>query len=198
MKKLNSAFFNRKTALVAQELLGKVLVYESEQGTLSGIIVETEAYIGPKDLASHASRGKTIRNAPMFGEAGVWYVYLIYGFYHCLNIVTEEKSYPAAVLIRAIEPLGGISTMQFNRRNIKIENLASGPGKLCQAFGIDKKINYTSAINKKSPLFIGDIGLKIENNKIIKTKRIGVDYAGIWKNRLLRFYIKDNLFISKK
>ncbi|EKE21915.1 MAG: hypothetical protein ACD_7C00095G0001 [uncultured bacterium] len=125
MKRLTHSFFNRKTALVAQELLGKVLIYKNKDQIISGIIVETEAYIGPKDLASHASRGKTPRNEVMFGEAGHWYIYLIYGFYNCLNIVTEEKNYPAAVLIRAVEPLEGISLMEINRKTKKLENLTS-------------------------------------------------------------------------
>lgn len=198
MKRLPHLFFNRPTKLVAQELLGKVLVYESEQGTLSGIIVETEAYTGPKDLASHASRGKTPRNEIMFGKAGFWYIYLIYGFYNCLNIVTETKDYPAAVLIRALEPLEGIDLMKINRKTERLENLTSGPGKLCQAFGIDKKINCTNALNKKSPLFIGDAGIIIPKNKIVKATRIGVDYAGKWKDKKLRFYIKNNPFVSKK
>ncbi|KKP67679.1 MAG: hypothetical protein UR65_C0067G0010, partial [Candidatus Moranbacteria bacterium GW2011_GWE2_35_164] len=140
----------------------------------------------------------TPRNEVMFGEAGHWYIYLIYGFYNCLNIVTEEKNYPAAVLIRAVEPLEGISLMEINRKTKKLENLTSGPGKLCQAFGIDKNLNHISALNKKSPLFIGDIGTKIPKSKIIKTTRIGVDYAGKWKDKKLRFYIKNNAFISKK
>ncbi len=198
MKKLTNIFFNRPTEIVAQELLGKVLVYKNKDNLYSGIIVETEAYIGPEDKASHASRGKTPRNTPMFKEAGIWYIYLIYGFYNCLNIVTEKKNYPAAVLIRAIEPIEGIEEMKINRHTEKLKNLTSGPGKLCQAFEIDKNLNCLSATDKKSPLFIGDLGTKIPKNKIIKAKRIGVDYAGRWRNRLLRFYIKDNLFISKK
>lgn len=198
MKKLSHPFFNRSATLVAQELLGKILVYKSKQGIFSGIIVETEAYTGPKDLANHASKGKTPRNEVMFDKAGFWYIYLVYGFYNCLNIVTGEKDYPAAVLIRAVEPLAGIDLMKINRHSEKIANLTSGPGKLCQAFGIDKKINYLCALNKKSPLFIGDSGIIIPKNKIVKAKRIGVDYAEKWKDKLLRFYIKDNKFISKK
>lgn len=198
MKRLTKSFFNRPTALVAQELLGKVLVYKDKDTVISGIIVETEAYIGPQDLASHASRGKTPRNAIMFDEAGYWYVYLIYGFYNCLNIVTEGKDYPSAVLIRAVEPLEGISLMQINRKTEKLENLTSGPGKLCQAFGIDKKLNCLSCLNRDSNLFIADLKIKIPKNKIKKAKRVGVDYSGKWKDRLLRFYLKDNPFVSKK
>ena len=198
MKKLSEPFFNRKTELVAQELLGKVLVYNDRNKVISGIIVETEAYVGPQDLASHASRGKTPRNEVMFDKAGNWYVYLIYGFYNCLNIVTERKNYPAAVLIRAVEPIKGIELMQNNRKTEKLKNLTSGPGKLCQAFGIDKKINYLSATGNDATLFITDSKITIPKSKIKKAKRIGVDYAGRWKDKLLRFYIKDNSFVSKK
>lgn len=198
MKRLTKSFFNRPTTLVAQELLGKVLIYKDKNQTISGIIVETEAYIGPEDLASHASRGKTPRNSVMFNEAGYWYVYLIYGFYNCLNIVTEGKNYPSAVLIRAVEPLEGISIMEINRKTKKLENLTSGPGKLCQAFGIDKKLNCLSCLDKNSTLFIADLKIKVPKNQIKKAKRVGVDYAGKWKDKLLRFYIKDNPFVSKK
>ena len=198
MKRLTHSFFNRKTALVAQELLGKVLVCKNKDQIISGMIVETEAYVGPQDLASHASRGKTPRNEIMFGDAGYWYIYLIYGFYNCLNIVTEAKDYPSAVLIRAVEPVEGISLMEINRKTTKLENLTSGPGKLCQAFGIDKKLNCLSCLDKDSTLFIADIGITIPKNKIKKAKRVGVDYAGKWKDKLLRFYLKDNPFVSKK
>lgn len=198
MKRLPKSFFQKNTALVAKELLGKVLIFKDKNRILSGIIVETEAYVGPKDLANHASRGKTPRNEVMFDEAGNWYIYLVYGFYNCLNIVTEAKDYPAAILIRALEPLKGLSLMKTNRKTEKLENLTNGPGKLCQAFGIDKKLNYSSAVNKKSPLFIGDIGMKVLPSQIVKTKRIGIDYAETWKDKPLRFYIKGNKFISKK
>jgi len=198
MKKLTHNFFNRPTKLVARELLGKILVHKSKKGIFTGMIVETEAYIGPHDLASHASRGKTIRNEIMFAKAGFWYVYLIYGCHHCLNIVTEKEGYPAAVLIRALEPQKGINLMKKNRSNQKLENLTSGPGKLCQAFEIDKKFNYSSATNKDSLLFVADEGVLIPSKDIKKAPRVGVDYAGIWKEEKLRFYIRDNNFVSKK
>lgn len=198
MKKLPQSFFNRKTSQVAQDLLGKILVHKNKNQLFSGIIVETEAYVGPRDLANHASKGKTPRNEVMFGKAGYWYIYLIYGFYNCLNIVTEKKDYPAAVLIRAIEPLEGIEKMEINRKTNKRENLTSGPGKLCQALEIDRKINSLSATAKDAGLFIADSKIHIPKNKIKKAKRVGVDYAGKWKDKLLRFYIKDNPFVSKK
>lgn len=198
MKKLTYTFFNRPTKLVAQELLGKVLVHKSEEGVFTGMVVETEAYIGPHDLASHASRGKTARNEIMFAKAGSWYIYMIYGCHYCLNIVTEKEGYPAAVLIRALQPLQGIDLMKKNRSNQKLESLASGPGKLCQAFGIDKRLNHSSATNKGAFLFVADEGIQIPSKSIIRASRIGVDYAGIWKEKKLRFYVQDNTFVSKK
>lgn len=197
MRRLEKGFFNRKAEIVAKELLGKVLVRKIGRKTLSGVIVETEAYVGPKDLASHASRGRTLRTETMFGEAGIWYVYLIYGFYNCLNIVTGENDYPAAVLIRAVEPLEGIEEMIKNRKTENIHNLANGPGKLCQAFGVDRNFNNESAVGRQAGLSIEERGIAMSSRKIIKAKRIGVDYAGEWKDKLLRFYIKNSKFVSK-
>ena len=198
MSKLNRKFFQQKTERVAKELLGKVLVRKIGNKILSGTIVETEAYIGPHDLASHASRGRTDRSDIMFREAGNWYVYMIYGFYYCLNIVTEEKDYPAAVLIRALEPLEGIEIMKKYRNVDNVANFTSGPGKLCKALAIDKSLNCASATSKNSKLYIEDRSMKIPRNKIAKSTRIGVDYAGHWKDKLLRFYVKDSRFVSKK
>jgi len=188
---LNRSFFERDTKKVAQDLLGKFLVRRIGKNLFSGIIVETEAYIGPHDLACHASKGKTERTEVMFGSAGIWYVYMIYGMYYCLNVVTERKDYPSAVLIRALEP---DSDLQFTTYNLRLMN---GPGKLCRALRIDKKINRTSAMAKNSKLYFEDRGIKISKSRIVKAKRIGVDYAGKWKDKPLRFYIKGNKFISK-
>lgn len=198
MSKLRRKFFQQKTERVAKELLGNVLVRKIGNKVLSGIIVETEAYVGPHDLASHASKGRTNRTSTMFEEAGHWYIYMIYGFYYCLNIVTEEKDYPAAVLIRALKPLEGIDFMKKRRNADNVVNLTSGPGKLCQALKIDKSLNCTSAFSENPKLYIEDRGIKISPKKIAKATRIGVDYAGRWKDKLLRFYIKDNCFVSKK
>lgn len=196
MPRLAKKFFREKTERVARELLGKILVRRIGQKIIAGLITETEAYVGPEDLASHAAKGKTNRTKVMFREAGVWYVYLIYGFYYCLNIVTEEKDYPSAVLIRALEPLEGIKYMKQRRKTDVLTNLTSGPGKLCQALKIDKTFNNASAVEKKSLLFIEDQGIKISSKNIIKTKRVGVDYAGEWKDKLLRFYLKNNEYIN--
>jgi DNA-3-methyladenine glycosylase len=180
---LKRSFFERDTTAVAQDLLGKFLVRHVGRKTIVGMIVETEAYVGPHDLACHAAKGKTERTKVMFEPAGTWYVYLIYGMYHCLNIVTEAEDYPSAVLIRAIE---------------LPDRIGSGPGKLCRALKINKQLNCVSAVAKNAKLYIEDQGIKIPKNQIIKTKRVGVDYAGPWKNKPLRFYIKNNVYISKK
>jgi DNA-3-methyladenine glycosylase len=182
---LGKTFFNQSTVSLAKALLGKTLVF----GNLQGIIVETEAYLYKDDPGCHASRGITPRNAPMFGPAGNTYVYLIYGMYHCLNIVSGKEGEGEAVLIRALEPVQGIPLMQKRRNTKKLENLCSGPGKLTQAFGITRKHNNLS-------LLTGN--MRIHDNhtkpKIHTTTRIGLSTG---KDLKLRFYIKDNRFVSK-
>jgi DNA-3-methyladenine glycosylase len=181
---LGKNFFNQPTVELAKALLGKILVF----GDLRGIIVETEAYLYRGDPGCHASRGQTSRNAPMFGHAGHAYVYLIYGMYHCLNIVSGKKGEGEAVLIRAIEPIQGIPLMQKRRKTKKIESLCNGPGKLTQAFGITRKHNNISLLE-------GD--LRIYNSRIkpviCTSRRIGLS-AG--KELELRFYIEGNHFVS--
>ncbi|EKE11093.1 MAG: hypothetical protein ACD_15C00138G0016 [uncultured bacterium] len=198
MSKLTSQFFQQKASLVAKSLIGKVLVRRVGKNKISGIIVETEAYIGSHDLACHASKGKTERTKVMFEKGGIWYVYFIYGMYFNLNIVTENENCPTAVLIRSIEPLEGAEEMKKNRKTDNFFNLTSGPGKLCQALKIDKSFNATSATSKNTELYIEDRGIKISPREIEKAKRIGIDYSGIWKDKLLRFYLKGNPFVSKK
>jgi len=136
---------------------------------ISAMITEVEAYVGPQDLASHASKGRTPRTEVMFGKSGYWYVYLIYGVHYCLNIVTEEKDYPAAILIRGVEDI-------------------SGPGRVTKYFNIDKGFNAMLA-SKKTGLWIEDRGAVIKPTQIKRGKRIGVDYAGKWKDKLWRFYM---------
>ena len=188
------SFYDRDTIEVARYLLGKVLVREMDGSRLSVKIVETEAYVGPHDKACHASKGMTDRNQVMFGEPGHAYVYFIYGMYYCLNLVTEHEGYPAAVLIRAGEPLEGEETMRELRiKAKKVEDLTSGPGKLCQAMGIDRELNGAD-VCRKGPLYIEDCGEKV--HEIVSCKRIGVEYAGEYKDKPWRFLIKDNPFIS--
>jgi DNA-3-methyladenine glycosylase len=182
---LRKKFFSQPTVDLAKALLGKYLVF----GNLKGIIVETEAYLYRNDPGCHASRGMTARNAPMFGPAGRTYVYLIYGMYHCLNIVGGKTGEGEAVLIRALEPVQGIELMQKRRKTKKIENLCNGPGKLTQAFGITKKHNNISLLDGN--LRIYDSRIKPE---IASSSRIGLS-AG--KELELRFFIKRNRFVSK-
>ncbi|MBI2063195.1 MAG: DNA-3-methyladenine glycosylase [Candidatus Yanofskybacteria bacterium] len=172
-KKLTREFFNRPTLSVAKELLGKFLVRKTGRKVVAAMITETEAYCGPRDLASHASRGKTKRTEVMFGPPGYAYVYLIYGMYHCFNIVTERDGYPAAVLIRAID----VSSI-------------NGPGKLCRYFQIDRTLNNND-LSKNNKLWIEDRGTKIRQNQITRSPRIGVDYAGKYKDKLWRFCVKN-------
>jgi DNA-3-methyladenine glycosylase len=191
--KLPRAFYEQPTVEVARRLLGKNLIRKHPQGTTAGRIVETEAYVGPEDKACHAARGRTARTAVMFGPAGHAYVYFIYGFHYMLNIVTERAGFPAAVLIRAVEPLTGNALMQKRRGVVHPRSLTSGPGKLCQAFAIDRTVNGED--------LCGEI-LYIEDSveappEIIATPRIGVDYAGRWKHKPWRFLIRKNGFVSK-
>ena len=191
--KLPRSFYEQNTIVVAQELLGKYLVREHAEGATVGRIVETEAYVGPHDLACHASKGRTARTEVMFGPAGHAYVYFIYGFYNMLNLVTEAKGYPAAVLIRAVEPVQGIDLMKMRRKSEALRSLASGPGKLCQAFAIDRSLN--GADLRGDILYLEDRGEPPPKFK--DTPRIGVDYAGKWKSKLYRFLVRDNVFVSK-
>jgi DNA-3-methyladenine glycosylase len=161
---------------VAQDLLGCFLVRKIGNKITKGIITETEAYIGEDDLACHASKGKTPRTEIMYGEAGHAYIYMIYGMYHCLNIVTEKKNFPAAVLIRAVR----IEGVEYKKTN--------GPGKLCKFMQIDRKLNGLD-ITKEEKFWI-ESGIKIKKSDIIKGKRIGIDYAKHCKHYLWRFLLK--------
>ncbi len=179
-KKISREFFERPTLKVAKELLGKFLIRRTGGRKIVATITETEAYCGPKDLASHASRGpawpagrRTKRTEVMFGPAGYAYIYLIYGMYYCLNIVTEAEGYPAAVLIRAVGAAG-----------------ANGPGKLCRFLKIDETLNGEDLI-KSNKLWI-EGGIELKPRQIGRSKRIGVDYAGLYKNKLWRFFVKRN------
>lgn len=183
MKKLPKNFFNRDTKKVAVELLGHYLIRKKGSQVYQGIITETEAYVGPNDLASHASKGRTKRTETMFGPAGQAYVYLIYGMYYCFNIVTEELDYPAAVLIRACQPVKTYKGI-----------ISVGPGKLSQAFRIDKKLNGQSVYGNQIWIAKGPEVIKRKNIK--KAKRVGVDYADMYKNKLWRYYLKNNKYIS--
>ncbi|MES2854937.1 MAG: DNA-3-methyladenine glycosylase [Bdellovibrionota bacterium] len=194
-RKLPSTFYRRDTELVARELLGKTLVRVLKSGErVSGRIVETEAYLGAKDLAAHSSGGlRTARTESMFLAGGHAYVYLIYGMHYCFNVVTREKGEPQAVLIRALEPVDGIDFMYQRRRVKKETDLASGPGKLCEALQIDKSFDRLSL--RSDSLFIENAtGLSSRN--IVSSPRIGVDYAGEAAQWPLRFYERGNPNVS--
>ena len=167
LSKLSRSFYNRPTLTVAKELIGKHLYFYD----CIGEIIETEAYIGKNDPACHACNGKTPRNKAMFGLPGYSYVYFIYGMYFCLNFVTENDGFPAAVLIRALKPVKGIESMKMKRNITDFNNLTSGPGKLCQALGISKKFNNIDICNNKN-FYVKDCGFMIENIKT--TPRIGI------------------------
>jgi len=185
---LPRAFYNRPAVEVARALLGKVLVH----GSTSGVIVETEAYLGLTDRAAHSWRGITPRTRVMFGPPGHAYVYLIYGMYECLNVVAEPEGSPGCVLIRAIEPLEGIARMRRRRSGARgIENLANGPGKLTLALGITRRDN--GADFTKGPLTIHKPA-SAETLRIGVSPRIGIRHCADWP---LRFFIEGNRFVSR-
>ncbi|MGB7933800.1 MAG: DNA-3-methyladenine glycosylase [Gammaproteobacteria bacterium] len=182
MRRLPRRFYERDTILVAHELLGKYLVHVSQGVERIGRIIEVEAYLGPHDLAAHSARGRTARTEVMFGPPGHAYVYLIYGMHCCMNVVTQKEGHASAVLLRAVEPVQNI------------DGRTSGPGLLCRAMGIDRRLNthdlvsadfYIAARAGEAPV------------TFIRRPRIGVDYAGHWAKRLLRFYVKGSPCVSK-
>lgn len=182
-ERLPVGFYLRPTLEVARDLLGKVLCCRPpEGGVLRGRIVEVEAYDGPKDRASHASRGMTRRNAPMFEAGGIAYVYLIYGIHHCLNVVTGPEGYPAAVLIRAAESPDG-------------ELSASGPGRLCRAYRVDRALDGASLLGGRLWLEEGE---PPSPGEIERTARVGIDYAGWWARRRYRFIISGHPELSRR
>lgn len=201
---ISKEFYNRSALDVAQDLLGKVLVREVDGKILKGKIVETEAYIGLIDKACHAYNGRrTKRTEVLYEDAGVSYIYFIYGLYHCFNVVTNKKDIAEAVLIRAIEPINEldyISNIRYNKRYNELtkaqsKNLTNGPSKLCLAYLLNKDLNAVK-LYEKGVVYITD-----DNNEdfeIVESKRIGIDYAEEAKDFLWRFYIKDNIYVSKK
>ncbi len=189
-------FYQRDAITVAKDLLAKVLVRRVKGQEIRARIVETEAYVGPEDKGCHAYQNKrTKRTEVMFWPGGYTYVYLIYGMYNCLNIVTGSEDKPEAVLIRAIEPLDGLDIIKENRviKSKKLANLTNGPGKLCQALDIDRELNGYN-LNRGDDLYLEDNHEVVE---VAKAKRINIDYAQEYKDKLWRFYIKNNGFLSK-
>lgn len=177
-QKLPRSFYERDTITVAKELLGKYLVHRE----FVGKIVEVEAYIGQHDLACHAAKGLTPRTKVIFGPAGYAYIYLIYGMYYCTNVVTEKEGTGSAILLRALEPISNI------------QGRTQGPGLLSKAMHIDKQLNSHDLTSDSFYIATPETQ---EQFTIIEKPRIGVHYAKDWAEKLLRFYIKDNAFISK-
>lgn len=193
--KLKRDFYNRDALTVSEELLGKTLVHITEEGITKGKIVEVEAYMGAQDKAAH-SYGNLYseRTKIQYGEGGYAYVYLIYGMHICMNIVANKEAIPEAILIRSLEPLEGIELMKKRRKTDNIKLLCNGPGKLSQAMGITKE-NYGDDLCGET-LYLED-GIVIPKSKILKSKRINIDYAEEAKDYLWRFTIKDNPYVSK-
>jgi DNA-3-methyladenine glycosylase len=179
---LSQAYFNRPTLMVARSLVGKYVVRQNGKGMIAGKIIEVEAYVGAEDKACHASKGRTARTEVLFGLPGMSYVYLIYGMYHMLNVVTERADFPAAVLIRAIEVDG---------------RLIDGPGKLCRELGIDRSLHQIDMTQGRS-IWFEDRDVRVARKKIGTFPRIGVDYAGAWAKKPWRFrLIEENSRPSK-
>lgn len=194
MKRLERYFFNKNTIEVARDLLGKYIVRKTKLGNLIGRIIEVEAYLGSDDKACHSYNfRKTTRTKVMYQKPGTLYVYLIYGVYHCLNVITEPEGIPSAILIRKLYPIKGIELMK-ERRNVKIgknyKNLMDGPGKLCMAMNITKKqFNGKDSCSENSELFF-TVGEPTNIKKIFSGKRIGIEYAEEDKDKLLRFWVE--------
>jgi DNA-3-methyladenine glycosylase len=177
------AFYQRSAVEVARDLLGKHLVHVVDGVERVGRIVEVEAYLGPHDLASHSSKGLTARNRAMFGPPGHAYVYLIYGIHFCMNVVAGVEGGGAAVLLRALEPVHNL------------EGRTQGPGLLCRAMGIDRRLDGHDLVG--ATLFVAAPAVEAPF-RIARRPRIGVDYAGAWAKRLLRFHVQGNPFVSKR
>ena len=198
MQKLGLSFFLRKDVVkISKELIGKVLVTNWNDQYTSGRIVETEAYAGEIDRASHAFRGKTPRTEVMFGEGGRAYVYLCYGIHQMFNIVTNVEGVPHAILIRAVEPLEGIDIMLMRTGKAKPDHtLTRGPGNVGKAFGFHT--SQCGSLVTGDELYIADDGFRVKKSHIVSSPRIGVDYAGEHAGWHYRFYLEGNRYVSGK
>jgi DNA-3-methyladenine glycosylase len=195
--KLPREFYTRPNVLtVARDLLGKLLVVPDEDGRrVSGMIVETEAYRGPEDRASHAYGGRrTKRTETMYREGGIAYVYFVYGMYYQFNVVCNVPDIPHAILVRAVEPVEGIELMRERRRQHPDHNLTSGPGKLCIALNIDRALDGADLLGDRVWL---EEYQSVSPRRIARGPRIGIDYAQEWIDKPWRFWIKDNPHVSR-
>ena len=196
--KLPRAFYTRAGVLaVARDLLGQRLVVPAPDGTrVAGIIVETEAYRGPADRASHAFGGRrTRRTETMYSIGGTAYVYFVYGMHHQFNVVTGVENVPHAVLVRALEPVEGVEVMRRRRGVLSDRELANGPGKLCQALGIDRALDAADLLGRRVWLEPGDRPLPL--SAVARGLRVGIDYAGPWAAMPWRFWIRGSAFVSR-
>jgi DNA-3-methyladenine glycosylase len=196
--KLPREFYTRPDVLeVARDLLGTKLVVPNRSGKrTAGIIVETEAYRGPEDRASHAWNGRrTNRTETMYGIGGTAYVYFVYGMYNQFNVITNEENLPHAVLVRAVEPVEGLDVMRRRRPGRSEYELTSGPGRLCIALGIDRGLDKADLLGDR--VWIEE-GVSVSPRQIARGPRIGIDYAEKWKDKPWRFWIKNNPFVSKR
>jgi DNA-3-methyladenine glycosylase len=195
--KLPRDFYTRADVLeVARDLLGKKLVVPNRNGArVSGIIVETEAYRGPEDRASHAFGGRrTQRTETMYGLGGTAYVYFVYGMYNQFNVVTNVEDTPHAVLVRAVEPVEGLDVIRRRRPGRSEYEWTSGPGRLCIALGIDRRLDKADLLGER--VWIEE-GVSISPRQIARGPRIGIDYAEKWITKPWRFWVRDNPFVSK-
>ena len=201
--KLERSFYERNTLIVAKELLGRVLVHITPEGVTRGRIVETEAYMGPEDKGAHSYRNRhTPRMDPLYKTGGFAYIYQLHGYNYCINVVTQEEGIPQAVLIRALEPIEGLELMAQRRkidisdsRKSKLKNLTNGPSKLCQAMNINTSLNGIDLCGDE--VFItSQAGLR-NNEEIVAAPRIHIDYAEEYRDKLWRFLLKGNAFVSK-
>lgn len=181
---LPANFYDREADVVARELLGAVLRVDSDDGTVSGIITETEAYMGPHDAACHAVAGRTARTWHLFGAPGTAYVYFIYGLHWCVNAVTREEGYGSAVLLRAVQPIDGLALMRQRRAKARTDaDLANGPSKLCAAFGIDRRLDG-AMLTGGSAISIRR-GVAIPDSAVVVGPRIGISKAVDWPLRFV-------------
>ena len=197
MKRLPREFYTRSDVLeVARDLLGKTLVVPNRSGArVAGIIVETEAYRGPEDKASHAYNGRrTRRTETMYGVGGTAYVYFVYGMYHQFNVVTNVEDIPHAILVRAVEPVEGLDIIRRRRPGRFEHELTSGPGRLCVAMGIDRRLDKADLLGDR--VWIEE-AVTVSGRQIARGPRIGIDYAEEWVKKGWRFWIRDNPFVSR-
>jgi DNA-3-methyladenine glycosylase len=192
---IERGWFDRRAEVVARELLGAHVIHAAADGSVGGTIVEVEAYAGPEDLAAHSARGRTPRNDVMFGRPGHLYVYFIYGMHHCMNVVCGPGGKPEAVLLRAVAIDSGLEVARRRRgEGVNDVRLASGPGNVARALGVDRSLNGIDLLD--GPMRIVPPDQPVAG--IATGPRVGVDYAGAWAARPMRFWIRDDPHVSRR